>query len=236
MSDDSQQAGWPRQTMLGRLHGQALTEICAAGTRVDIASGRLAFRQGGWSRHLLVLLSGSVKVVALTEGGYEALLAVRVGGEIIDEMAAVDGEPRSATVIACGAVSARRIEPPELHRIGKLHPEIDAEIHRTFSQRLRWANRQRIDLRAYDAPTRVGRILVWLAEMHGTPSPLGLELGFPLRQGELASMAGVALPTAEKALLGLDQQGLISRGYRQLVIRDLPGLRKVSQMTDQIPY
>ncbi|MFI6822967.1 Crp/Fnr family transcriptional regulator [Micromonospora sp. NPDC050187] len=164
------------------------------------------------------------------------LLAVRVGGEIIGEMAAVDGEPRSATVVTCGDVSARRIELGELGRISKLHPDIDAEIKRTFSSRLRWANRQRIDLGAYDSRTRIGRIIVWLAEMHGVTTSEGVDLGLPLRQGELASMAGVALPTAEKALTNLDQQGLIARGYRRLVVRDLEGLRRVSQMTDHTPY
>ncbi|MGC5285706.1 Crp/Fnr family transcriptional regulator [Micromonospora sp. DT231] len=236
MSDDSPQTDWPRQTMLGRLHGQALTEICAAGTRVDIASGRLVFRQGDRSRHVLVLLNGSVKVVALTEGGYEALLAVRVGGEIAGEMAAVDGDPRSArggrlrrggrtTNRADRTAPDRQAAPGD--RRGDtpyIQPEASlGEPTKYRSPRLRCAD-----------PSRPNPRLVGGDARHAEPSGPGV--GLPLRQGELASMAGVALPTAEKTLLGLDQQGLISRGHRQLVIRDLPGLRKVSQMTDQIPY
>ncbi|WDZ86010.1 Crp/Fnr family transcriptional regulator [Micromonospora cathayae] len=227
---------WPAQTLLGRLSGPARQVVCRAGARIDVPGGRVVFRQGEDSRHVLVLLSGSVKVALSTAEGYEALLAVRVGGEVVGELAAVDGEPRSATVVTCAAVSARRIGPEELRHLGRLHPEIDVEIRRTISRRLRWANQQRVDLRAYDAPTRVGRIIARLVEMYGAATSEGVDLGIPLRQAELASMAGVSLPAAEKALSILDQQGLIARGYRRLVVRDLAGLRQVSQLTDQTPY
>jgi CRP-like cAMP-binding protein len=227
---------WPPATLLGRLAPVARDALLAAGVLTRFPKRKMLIRQGDLDRHVILLLEGFVKVVASTESGYEGLLGIRVGGDLVGELSAIDGEPRSASVISCGMVPARVISAEELHMLVGRMQGLHREISRMMSNRLRRANRHRIDYRAHDAPTRIGRVLVEIAEKYGHDTSIGRMLGVGLTQGELASLAGVALPTLEKALRAFDDEGLIRRANRQLVVIDLPGLRRVAKLATENPY
>src|SRR4051794_7834763 len=62
--------------------------------------GDVVVREGESTTFVVLLLEGCVKVTANTADGGRALLAVRGGGELVGELAGLDGEPRSATVTA----------------------------------------------------------------------------------------------------------------------------------------
>ena len=230
---------WPQSTFLGRLPGSALEDLMCQGTRIVYPTHRLLLLQGDEGRHVLLLTRGVVKVVASAESGYEMLLAVRVGGDLVGEMAAFEGRPRSGTVVACSEVSARIIQLRDLEDFLVRHPDAMRAMLATLSARLRWANQRRIDFRAYDASTRLARVLVELTQTYGCPTPEKVgkrhEIGLSLNQSELASLAGVALPTAEKALATLAQLGLVERSYRKLLILDVPKLLSFAKVVERIP-
>jgi CRP-like cAMP-binding protein len=209
-------------SLVGRASRDALLE---AGTSVKFSSGDLLLQQGNEDRHVLLLLTGTVKILFNTEDGCAELLGIRVGGDLIGEMAALDGSPRSATVVAGGVVHARSIGHSELRHLMTRHADLQDEIIHLISQRLRWANERRIHFRTLDSGTRVNLLLLELAERCGRPTAQESELGVHLTQRELASLAGVALPTLEKALRDLSRDGLIDRRYRLVIIRDLDLLR-----------
>ncbi|MDX3850432.1 cyclic nucleotide-binding domain-containing protein [Streptomyces sp. AK02-01A] len=72
------------------------------------------------------MLDGVVKATGRTEDGRDALLAVRMDGDLVGELASMDARPRSATVTTCGPVTARRVIRAEnlsrLHRIACPEP------------------------------------------------------------------------------------------------------------------
>src|SRR5438046_10650422 len=68
------------------------------------------FHQGDPSRHVVIVLSGWVKVTSVSRGGNEALLALRGPGDILGELAAVDGGPRSATVTTLMPVTVQAVD------------------------------------------------------------------------------------------------------------------------------
>jgi CRP-like cAMP-binding protein len=201
---------------------------------------RTLLQQGDESRHVLLITRGVVKVVASAESGYEMLLAVRVAGDLVGEMAAFEERPRSGTVIACSDVTARIIQMTTLEAILTRHPDAAKAMVRMLCARLRWANERRIDFRAYDSPTRLARVLAELSQAYGraVPDTAGrrVVLGVTLTQTELASLAGLALPTAEKALATLSQLGLVERSYRQITICDIPKLLTFAKVVAENPY
>ncbi|WP_274919151.1 Crp/Fnr family transcriptional regulator [Streptomyces sp. WZ-12] len=227
---------WPQSTFLGRLQGSTLEDLMRHGTRIAYPTHRPLLQQGDESRHVLLLTRGVVKVVASAESGYEMLLAVRVGGDLVGEMAAFEGRPRSGTVVACSEVSARIIQLRDLEDFLVRHPDAMRAMLAMLSARLRWANQRRIDFRAYDSSTRLARVLVELTQTYGHPTPEKVgkrhEIGLSLNQSELASLAGVALPTAERALASLSQLGLVERSYRRLLILDVPKLLSFAKVVE----
>jgi CRP-like cAMP-binding protein len=192
-------------------------------------------REGTHDRHTVLLLSGFSKVTATVENGESSLLAVRVGGDTVGEMAAMDGAPRSATVTACGPLAARVLPTGELSQLLMRRPEISMALTRTVVDRLRWANRRRLDFRGYPAKVRLARLLVELAVCYGFSGDSGVVIGCRMTQPELASLIGAAETTIHKGLRELREEGLLETGYRTTTVRDLHRLQVVADLAGERP-
>ncbi|WP_435242906.1 Crp/Fnr family transcriptional regulator [Streptomyces cucumeris] len=231
---------WPLATFLGRLESGALEDLLGQGTPVEYPTHRRLLQQGDQGRHVLLLTHGVVKVVATSESGYEMLLAVRVAGDFVGEMAAFEDRPRSGTVIACSDVRVRVIQTPVLVNFLTRHPDAMKAMLAVLCGRLRWANRRRVDFGAYDSRTRLARVIAELSQAYGQRSADDTVnrqiLGVTLNQFELASIAGLARPTAEKALASLSQMGLVERSYRRITVCDVPKLLAFAKVFDENPY
>jgi len=177
-----------------------------------------------------VLLDGVVKTTGLTLDGKETLLAIRVGGDIVGEFAALDGGPRSSTITTCGTVVGRVIRQADflaaLHRDNQLA----GAVNRAVVGKARAANARCVEFAGYGAPTRLARVLRELAVRYGDRSGNRVVIAWPLTQPELASLAAVAEPTAQKALRALRERGVIATGYRSLTILDFNELNCIAGM------
>ena len=220
---------WPETTLLGRLSDRPRRELLNLGTHVQFDSGRAILRQGDLGHLSYLLLRGCVKVRG-NEAEWEPLLAIRIGGDLIGEMAVLSGKPRSATILTCARTTAMAIPARELRAFLLRCPEVTLAIASILAERLRWSNERRVDIAALDPRGRLGRVLVTLAETYGRMVDGGWDLGAPLTQAELAALAGIRLPTAEKALRGFAEVGLVRLGYRTTVIPDLDTLRRATDL------
>jgi CRP/FNR family cyclic AMP-dependent transcriptional regulator len=231
---------WSSSTFLGRLSSTTGERLLEHGTPMLYPKHRILLRQGDDGKHLVLLTRGVVKVVATSESGTDILLGIRVAGDLVGEMAAFEGKPRSGSVIACGEVAARIISLSDFERFLARHLDATKALMATLSARLRWANQRRVDSRAYDAPVRLARVLVELGRAHGRPASGGdvrsSVLGVMINQSELASLSGLALPTAEKALASLSRMGLVECSYRRITLCDVPELCVFAKVADEIPY
>ncbi|MFE2020688.1 Crp/Fnr family transcriptional regulator [Streptomyces sp. NPDC059499] len=220
---------WPVSTLLGRLDSTIAAELVAVGRRRTALAGEVLVSQGGQERTLILLLSGAAKVVATTESGHQALLAVRVGGDCVGEMGALDGAPRSATVTACGPMDLVVVTQAVLDTQLDRHPRLSLEFGRTIADRLRWANRRRLEFGGYPVKVRLARLLTELALEHGRRGPEGTRLPFRLTQPELAALTGAAETTVHKALRELRAEGLVETGYGATVLRRPERLRALAE-------
>ncbi|MET4659989.1 CRP/FNR family cyclic AMP-dependent transcriptional regulator [Streptomyces sp. PvP037] len=223
-------AEWPARSLLGKLPDQDRRELLALGVETRFEAGDVLLSEGAHDRHVLLLLSGFAKVTARVENGEASLLAVRVGGDTVGEMAAMDGAPRSATVTACGPMRARVLQPGVLRALLMRRPEVGMTLTGIVADRLRWANRRRLDFRGYPVKVRLARLLVELATTYGHPVGGGVVLGCRLTQPELAALTGAAETTVHKGLRELREEGLLETGYGTTVIRDLPHLRRIADL------
>ncbi|MEU1788257.1 Crp/Fnr family transcriptional regulator [Streptomyces sparsogenes] len=224
------QERWPARSFLGGLPEPVRTGLLRLGTRCRYAREEILLREGDRSNHVVLLRSGFVKVTARLDNGHEALLAIRVGGDVVGEMAAMDDAPRSATVTACGDIAASIVRESDLRRFLNLHPEAALALAGIVAQRLRWANRRRVEFGGYPVKVRLARVLAELAATYGLRVPRGLVIGVDLTQPELAALTGSAEVTIHKALAELRKEGLITTGYRRTTVLDLDRLREVARL------
>jgi CRP-like cAMP-binding protein len=185
-------------------------------------------REGGADNHVVLLLAGFVKVTTAVEG-CETLLGIRVPGEVVGEIGALTGEPRTATVTACGRVTAGIVARTEFEAFLRRRPEAATLVTAMVARQLRWANRRRTDFAAFPAHIRLARLLVEIADVCGRPFPGGgVEIAVPLSQPELAAMIAIAQATVQKAIQVLRDRGLIATGYRRMVLADPGRLRSLA--------
>ncbi|MFD0249683.1 Crp/Fnr family transcriptional regulator [Streptomyces sp. NPDC127113] len=222
--------GWPARSLLGGLPEPERTELLNLGTRTRFEAGAVLLREGMRDQHALLLLSGLTKVTATVENGESSLLAVRAAGDTVGEMAALAGAPRSATVTACGPLTAQVLPSGALHGLLLRRPQISIALTGLVADRLRWANRRRLDFRGYPTKVRLARLLVELAAAYGSPGRGGVVIGCRLTQPELATLVGAAETTIHKVLRDLREEGLVETGYRATTVRDMPRLRLLADL------
>src|SRR5436309_497262 len=85
---------------LARLTPEQRTALVDIGRRRRLSRGAVLVSEGARSDAVFVLLSGHVKVYSTTDRGIEVVLAVRGPGALLGELAAIDDQPRAATVCA----------------------------------------------------------------------------------------------------------------------------------------
>jgi len=219
---------WPRTSLLGTLSETSRDRLLEQGTIREYPADRVLMRMGDSTTFVLILLEGIVKATSVTSDGKEVLLAVRVGGDIVGEFAALDDRPRSSTVTTCGPVVGCALAQSDFLGLLRRDEALAREVDRSVLGKLRFANERRVEFAGYDAQTRVARVLRELAAAYGERSGNRVMLNWPLTQPELASLSSVAEPTVQKALRRLRESGVIVTGYRSLTIQDFSRLNELA--------
>jgi CRP-like cAMP-binding protein len=220
--------GWAPGTFLGSLSPAVATELVRLGVRRVFPSGRVILREGGRDAHVALLLSGFAKASTAVDG-VETLLGIRPPGELVGEIAGLTGEPRNATVSACGRVTAGLVGRADFEAFLRRRPDAAALVSAAVARKLRWANRRRSDFAAFPAHIRLARLLAEIAEVCGRRRPEGgVEIAVPLTQPELAAMIAIGQATVQKALADLRERGLIGTGYRRITLLDPDRLRRLA--------
>ncbi len=190
--------------------------------------GSRLFMEGDTSKHVIVLQVGWVKVVAETEEGGQALLALRSRGDLVGEQAALENKPRSASVICASLVMAHVIQQRIFLRYLADHPDVHLAVTRTLSAKLRSETRRRVNFSGLGVDVRLARVLSDLVRMNSRLTSEGTELGYALTQPELAAMVGVSEPSIQRALRQLRDIGVLDTGYRRIIILDMAALKEIA--------
>lgn len=228
--DPAQNFAWPDGTLLARLPTVTRDRILRLGTPRTYSADHHLLKQGESGEFLYLLIDGVVKIVATVENGIETLLGVRVGGDVVGELAMLGGGVRSASVITCGRVVASVVAKSAFERFAKDNPPVGFMLSQMIGDRLRWANDRRLDSAAYEVDVRLARVLLQMASRHGRPVAGGTDIGVPLTQAELGALIGAKEVTVQRALRTLESRELVGRGRRRVLIIDSEGLTEYAHL------
>jgi CRP-like cAMP-binding protein len=201
-------------------------ELRSIGRERSYAANVTLFHHGDEAGPLIVLLAGRVKAVALTSSGGEVIVAVRGPGELLGEMSAIDGEPRSATVTTLEPVEALLVGGSAFAAFLERHPAVAMVLLRMVMARLRHADAQQADFATHDVVGRVAYRLVELCDRFGEAGEGRIEVAVPLSQEELAAWAGASREAVSKALQVLRSLRIVETGRRHVTVLDIDALRR----------
>ncbi|MFD8978458.1 Crp/Fnr family transcriptional regulator [Streptomyces sp. NPDC059564] len=163
-------------------------------------------RQGDPGTHVVLLASGSTLVTLTGPNGERALLAIRGPGELLGEMAVLDAQPRSASVIAAEACRIHLIPAPEflsfIESNGLLTPLLRHAI-----ARVRESEAVRLELATACVPARLAGALSRLVQAASTHQ---LGVSVRLTQAELSQMIGASRNAVGTAIKPWREQGWLA--------------------------
>ena len=208
-------------------------ELLAALRREGVArrygAGEALFLEGDIGDRVFVVERGWVAIRITGRDGADVVLALRGPGEILGELSALDGKPRSAEAVAATQVEAAVAPASALRRLVDERHGAALGLLAVTADRLREADRRRHEFATMDTLGRVASRLVELSARFGVPDAVGTRVDLPLAQDQLASWCGASREATVKALRTLRDLGIVTTGRRTVTVLDPARLEQAAR-------
>lgn len=213
------------QTFLGLLDDEQREGLLGLGVRREFPPGATLMFQHEPEERVMLLLAGRVKVGRVEHDGRELLLSIRDPGEVLGELALLDGQPRLATVSALEPVTALVIGGDALRAHLETTPKVAVALLEVVVRRFRETTLKRSQFADSDTMGRLAARIVELGDRYGEASEEGVMVVLPLSRTELAAWTGASRAGVAQALQAMRDLGWLAPEGRNLLIRDLASLR-----------
>ncbi|MBP6011174.1 MAG: Crp/Fnr family transcriptional regulator [Alphaproteobacteria bacterium] len=183
------------------------------------------------SRDVFFVVKGRCRIVNFSPSGREVAYAIAGPGEYFGEMAAIDGLPRSATVVALEDCVLGAVTPQTFRDLIEQYPKVGLVIMEKLVRIVRTSDDRIMDLATLSAYQRVYSELLKLIK----PDPVrqGSWLIYPLpTQAQIAAQASTTRETVARVLSHLSSDGIAERKSKTLYVRQVERLK---QLCDKIP-
>ena len=195
--------------LLAELDDRELASIAAVAKPKHYARDEVVFHADESGDIFCLIRVGRVKVTMISPEGKEIILSTLGPGDFFGEMALLDDEPRSATVVAIERLDVLAIWRTDFLQILAENFSITRKILRELSHRLREAAERIESLATIDVYGRLARYFLHLARDSGKP----LENGFvavtrPTHQA-IANTIGTSRETVSRLIHELMEQNLL---------------------------
>ena len=204
-------------------------ELAAIGTRRRYRRGETLFREGDLSDCVMAVLEGRVKVSVLTPSGREIVLSTKEPGDLVGELAAVDGRRRSATATALDDIAVTVLSTAAFEALLDAEPARARQLLHVLVAQLRAANLQRSDRDEGSTLQRIARRLSTLARSFAEHNGPDTAIELQLTQDDLAGWVGATREATNRALASLRAAGCLATRHRRVVVTDPVALAAVAQ-------
>jgi CRP-like cAMP-binding protein len=208
---------WP---LLSDLEPEDVRHLLSIARRRTFGRGDIVFHRDDPADSLHLIARGRFAARVATPQGDSVLLEVLGPGQAFGELALLlPGARRSATVSALEDGETRSVFRDDFALLQRSHPGVKDVLLRLLADQLRRASDRIVEAHYVDADTRVRRRLCDLAETY--------EDGIvPLRQEDLAAMAGTSRATVNRVLRDEANRGTVTHRRGSVTILDVDDLER----------
>ncbi|MBP2298610.1 Crp/Fnr family transcriptional regulator [Azospirillum picis] len=173
------------------------------------------------------IVEGRVRVLSHSAGGREISFTDIDAGELVGEMSALDGRPRSASVVALGEGALLAFLPARPFRdLVSGHPELGLAVMLRLCDKLRGATDRIMDLSTLGANNRVHAELLRLARRGRRQGAAAIIAPIPVHS-DIAARVSTTRETVARVMSDLTRDGLLQRRADALVVCDLQELERL---------
>jgi CRP-like cAMP-binding protein len=196
--------------------------VLALARRRAFRRGEVVFHRGDLADSVHLVTKGRFEVCVGTPLGDVVALAIRGAGDTFGELAVVTGEERTATVTALEPAETLVVRGSELRLLAQRHHALDEVLVRLLAMQVQRLSELLVEAYTVDADERVLRRLLELLRVYGGQPPVTV----PLRQEDLAALAGTSRATVNRVLRRAERDGLVELHRGRTVVLDAAGLRR----------
>lgn len=206
--------------LFSMLEAHELNVLLATANRQAIKARKALCERGEQGNELFIVIEGKLKVRTTSEDGKEVILGYIEAGEVVGEMALLDGQPRSADLVAVQDTDLLAIEQRAFLSFLESHPKVGLGIMQALTQRLRKAGILLEDARFLDLKSRLAKTLYRLAQEHGrTVAGGGIRIDLKISQEELGSLVGATRENVNKLVRAWVDEGVLETSQSTVIVR-----------------
>ena len=200
---------------------------------VSVKRGDALTHQGESATRFFVVQEGYAKLVSTSQEGHEILVGIAGPFDAIGH-AAVTEQRGDYLVTSCALtpLTAASWDREKALAIAREFPQVHARLDAQLARNLELVLRRLHLVSEGKVNQRLARALVELAERHGEPHALGIQISPPLTRQDIAAIVGTTLFTASRVLADWEEKGLIESSRARVRVRSVEGLKALAELDE----
>ena len=180
--------------------------------------GQMILLEESQGETFFIIVSGAVKVTRLSDDGREVILAILGESDFFGEMSLLDGEGRSANIVANEDAEVLTLSRRDFLDCLETYPKIAIALLEELAIRLRKSDQHIESLSLSDSEHRIAITLIRFAQELGTIKQGDVKISNLPFQQDIANMAGTSRETVSRTLKLLEEKDLIKKHGKDLII------------------
>jgi len=197
-----------------------LKALARVAVRRRYDAGQMIFVEGEPCAGLFIVERGRVKIFKLSPGGREQILHIFKAGEGFNDVAALDGGPNPANVMALEPTSVLVIDRPSMVDLLERYPALSRAVIENLASRARHLVSLVEDLSLRTVVERLAKLLLEQAaeevDLKGIPRGL--------THAQMAARLGTVREVITRSLHKLEDEGIIKIERHRIIILDREAL------------
>ena len=204
-----------KSTLFGALDEGVRKELAARVHRRSYAVGEPIFHVGDPGLSMMVILNGTVRISLPGPKGKTVILADLSAGDLLGEVALLDGKERSADATALTKCDLLVLDRRDVVSFLEKRADLCLKLLDLLCARLRKSDQRMSGIAFFELSSRLAKVLLDQAAKSSRP---GVKPKLSLSQTELAGMINATRENVNRCLRGWQQQGIIDLDERWIII------------------
>jgi CRP-like cAMP-binding protein len=218
--------GLRRVALLEGLPDAALEALARECAWRNVAAGQRIVSRDAKDRDVYMIVAGRARVTIYSAAGRQVTFRDLGAGEFFGDIAAIDGEPRSADVVALESTLVASMSPAVFRRLLREQPDVAERILRGLVGLVRRLSERVIDLSTLGVQNRIHADLLRRAQAAGVTGNTA-RLDPAPKHADLASEVSTYREQVTRELSALAKAGIVGREGSALVVRDVARLERL---------
>jgi CRP/FNR family cyclic AMP-dependent transcriptional regulator len=211
--------------MFAQLGDDVLERLAAMCVSRRLVAGEVLLQKGDSAEALYGVRRGTIRIETGTEGGDRLVLNVLGPGDLLGEIALLDGQPRTADAIVGEPCELFMLRRNDFLSFIEREPSIAIRLIELLCVRIRWMSERIEEIALLPLQARMARRLAGLSQDFGTE--------LHLTQSELSEFVGATRESVSRQLQEWRRAGILELRRGRIVILDDERLRAAASGGDQ---